>query len=370
MGVKVREKPPGSDQWWIFINHKGRRRSKKIGDKRTANTVARKVRERLAAGDLGMLRERCPTIATYGQKWLDSPLRGQAESTLAKYRESFELHIKPHFGGKRLDEIKKRHVKDFISELKRKELSTSRSQVILSVLSGILENAVEDELIELNPCQRMRKYCGRDVRKDINTLNATEVRETLENATGLDFVAYTAFLVTARTGLRKGELLALEWTDIDWQKRTIEVSKTYDYHLDQTRPPKNNKTRTVDLTPACLEALRTLRKQQRVANISGLVFANKKGKRLNYAYLDRKLKEITPRPVRFHDLRHTYATLRIAKGDNILDVSKQLGHHSVAFTLDRYAHWVPGEHKGQVDELDNLHFSAPHAQPGEIEEGK
>ena len=119
MGVKVREKVERSGEWWIFINHKGRRRSKKIGDKRTANTVARKVRERLAAGDLGMLRDRCPTIAKYGKKWLDSPLREQAESTLVKYREAFRLHIAPHFGSKRLDEIKKRHVKDFISELKR-----------------------------------------------------------------------------------------------------------------------------------------------------------------------------------------------------------------------------------------------------------
>jgi integrase len=317
-----------------------------------------------------MLKEECPTIAKYGQKWLDSPLRGQAEGTLVKYQEAFDLHIKSYFENKRIDEIKKRHVKDFISQLRSKKLSTSRCQVILSVLSGILDNAVEDELIKLNPCQKTRKYCGKDRRRDINPLTATEVQETLENATALPFVTQTAYLITVRAGLRKGELLALDWTDIDWSKRTTEVSKTYDYHLDQTRPPKNNKTRTLDLTPACIEALRTLRKQQRVANISGLVFTNKKGKRLNYAYLDRKLKEITPRPIRFHDLRHTYATLRIAKGDNILDVSKQLGHHSVAFTLDRYAHWMPGEHKGQVDELDNLHLSTPHTHPGEIEEGK
>ena len=65
-----------------------------------------------------------------------------------------------------------------------------------------------------------------------------------------------------------------------------------------------------------------------------------------------------------------YATLRIAKGDNILDVSKQLGHYKVSFTLDQYAQWVPGEHKGQVDELDNLHFLTPYAHSGEIEEGK
>jgi len=58
--------------------------------------------------------------------------------------------------------------------------------------------------------------------------------------------------------------------------------------------------------------------------------------------------------VRFHDLRHTYATLRVAKGDSIVDISNQLGHHDLGFTLKAYAHWLPGEHKSQVDELDDL----------------
>jgi integrase len=59
--------------------------------------------------------------------------------------------------------------------------------------------------------------------------------------------------------------------------------------------------------------------------------------------------------------------LRIAKGDNILDVSKQLGHSKISMTLDNYAHWMPGEHKSQVDELDNLHLSTPYTHPEEVE---
>jgi integrase len=370
MAVTVREKVKGSGEWWIFINHQGKRRSKKIGDKRAANNVAREVEARLAMGDMGMLKEKCPTVANYGQKWLGSPLRGQAESTLMQYKDTFKLRIKPYFGSKRLDEIKKRHIKDFISELKGKDLAAGRCQFILSILSSIFENAIEDELIDLNPCQRAQKYCGKNEPEEVAPLTSIEVQETLENASGLRFEAYTAYLVTVRTGLRIGELLALEWSDIDFDARTVEVSKTYRYHLKKTGPPKNNKTRTVDLTPACVEALRKLRSQRKVVSISGLVFTNAKGKRLSHKYLPRTLKKIAPRPIRFHDLRHTYATLRIAKGDNIVDVSKQLGHHKVAFTLDKYAHWMPGEHKAQVDELDTLHFSAPCTHPGEIEEGK
>jgi integrase len=363
MGVRVREKVNDSGEWWVFVNHKGKRRSKKIGDKRTANTVARKIRERLAAGDLGMIRDRCPAIAPYGQKWLDSPLREQAESTLHKYKEAFELHIKTHFGSKRLDEIKRRHVKEFVGVLKEKDLSPARVQTVLAVLSGIFENAVEDEIVDQNPCQRTRKYCGSGRLKNIDPLTATEVQTMLENAARLKIELSTVYLVAVRTGLRLGELLALAWTDIDFDNRTVEVSKSFDHRLKRIGPTKNRKSRTVDLTPATIEALRKLRTRRKVASISGAVFTNTEGERLHYLYLSRKLKEIAPRPIRFHDLRHTYATLRIAKGDNIVDVSKQLGHHAVGFTLDKYAHWMPGEHKGQVDELDNLHFSAPHAQP-------
>ncbi len=122
----------------------------------------------------------------------------------------------------------------------------------------------------------------------------------------------------------------------------------------------------MDLTPATVEALKNLQTQRRVVSIGGddLVFVNDKGEQLKYYTLRHTIKRIAPKPITIHALRHTYATLRIAKGDNILDVSKQLGHHKVAFTIDKYGHWMPGEHKAQVDELDTLHLSAPHTHPG------
>ena len=76
------------------------------------------------------------------------------------------------------------------------------------------------------------------------------------------------------------------------------------------------------------------------------------------------------RKVRIHDLRHTYATLRISKGDNITDVSKQLGHHSVKLTLDVNTHWTPGGKKSEVDALDSPilpHLNAPYTHPEQME---
>ena len=73
------------------------------------------------------------------------------------------------------------------------------------------------------------------------------------------------------------------------------------------------------------------------------------------------------RKIRIHDLRHTYATLRISKGDNIADVSKQLGHHSINITVDTYYHWIPGIGKSQVDELDGNGTFDEHEKVNEIE---
>jgi integrase len=118
-------------------------------------------------------------------------------------------------------------------------------------------------------------------------------------------------------------------------------------------PPKNNKPRKVDLPFVVVDTMRELRAKQKVVTLKE-VFVDDKGKRLEHKPVYRALHKITPRKIRIHDLRHTYATLRVAKGDNIVDVSKQLGHHDPGFTLKRYAHWMPGEHKSQVDELGNI----------------
>lgn len=361
MAVRVKEKSKGSGEWWIFINHKGRRRSKKIGDKHTANAVAKEVRQQLAKGDLGMFRPECPTVAQYGSEWLKSPLIEWTDGTLENYVSVFNLYIKKHFGNKKLNEIKRKHIKKFIGGIER---ATSTKRTILSVLSGILDSALDDELISSNPCNGTQKFCGKAIRKKVDPLSADEVQIMLGNASWLEFVYYAFYFVAVRTGLRLGELLGLKWKDVNLEKRHLTVKRSFYYKTKSWNPPKNKKTRRVDLTPATVEVLKELQSRRKLVSLKGddLVFTLT-GEPLSYSQLWEKFKAVTPRSVRIHDLRHTYATLRIAKNDNLLDVSRQLGHHSVAFTLDRYAHWVPGECKGQVDELDSLHLSAPQAHP-------
>ncbi len=263
--------------------------------------------------------------------------------------------MKPALGSKRLDEVKRAGIKALMAQLKEQGLSPSRLRTINGVISGILGSAIEDELLEANPCQKMGKYTGSGAINSINPLTVDEVGELLEKAReSLQFALYTLFLLAVRTGLRIGEILALEWPDVDFEARTVEVTKSWDYSRKTMGPPKNGKHRKVDLSPMVIEALKKLRASRKVISLDATIFTDEKGKRLGYYLIYGALQKVAPRRVRFHDLRHTYATLRVAKGDNIVDISNQLGHHDPGFTLKAYAHWLPGEHKDQVDELDNL----------------
>ncbi len=127
------------------------------------------------------------------------------------------------------------------------------------------------------------------------------------------------------------------------------------------------------MTPFLTETLKELRtRQKRFSLKNGLpvpewVFANKKGQICSRAAfenaLNQCLKEAKLRCIRIHDLRHTYATIRLMRGHNVGDVSYQLGHSSIKMTYDVYAHWIPGQFKSEIDELDQVHPNAPHAHP-------
>ena len=126
---------------------------------------------------------------------------------------------------------------------------------------------------------------------------------------------------------------------------------------------------TVHLTET-LKAHRTAQKRNSLKNgkpVSEFVFAGGDGEILNRDWVRKALNSCTERAglhrIRIHSLRHSYATIRLMKGHNVGDVSYQLGHSSIKITYDVYAHWMPGQFKSEVDELDTLHPDAPHMHP-------
>ncbi len=182
---------------------------------------------------------------------------------------------------------------------------------------------------------------------------------------------YTLFLLLARTGMRIGEALGLQWSDLDYAGRFISVKRSLVRGRIST--PKNGKERRTDMSLQLAGALKTHELESKKKGLAlGLggtpeyVFTNEKGDTIDKDIWRRRifckaLKKAGLRRVRIHDLRHTYATLRISKGDNIADVSNQLGHHSPKLTWDVYYHWIPGKKKSEVDALDDQDFMHPNA---------
>jgi site-specific recombinase XerC len=137
---------------------------------------------------------------------------------------------------------------------------------------------------------------------------------------------------------------------------------------------KNNKRRHVDMTPHLAETLKAFRTEQKKRTLKkgrpfpDWVFANRKKKMLwDIALrnaLKRCLKDAKLKQIKVHDLRHSYATIRLLKGHNVGDVSYQLGYSSIQITYDAYGHWIPGQLKSEIDELDQMHPNAPKCTPG------
>lgn len=382
MGVTVRQKAKGKGKpWWVFITHNGKRTSRQIGDKAAAESVASKVRAKIQLGEFGFEgKEKIPTFEEYAKKWLAFP-HYQKDSTMEAYRDNLRLHACPALGKKRLTEITRKDLKAFLEELLGKGLSSSTVNAIKAPINMILDHAIDSELIDHNPLNDLK---GKNRKKEgeideINPLTGEEAHLMLEKSKEyLVGYYYPHLLCALRTGLRIGEIEALQWGDIDFNSRFIEVRRSH--RKGRITKTKNKKRRRVDMTPHLAEILKACQVEEKKRAlkqgrpVSEWVFADEKGEMLNRVAfmkaLFRCLEKAKLRKIRVHDLRHSYATIRLMRGHNIGDVSNQLGHTSISFTYDTYCHWIPGKFKSEVDELDNLHLNAPYTRPEREENEK
>lgn len=381
MGVIVRQKEKGKGKpWWVFIAHRGERTSRLVGDKKAAEEVASKIRAKLELNQFDFEVEEKkpePTFKEYATSWIKTIAPANCkESTVKSYDDLLRLHILPVFGPLKLAEINRGKLKDFFAGKILEGYAKSSVVHMKNAISGILAKAVDNEIISNNLSLGIKiakknmddeEEDGEDVADPLTAEEtALFLKTVLEDMTRPYALSsqYPLFLLLVRTGLRIGEAFALKWTDIDFNGRFIHVQRGLSMMKIQT--PKNGKTRRVDMSLHLTETLMAYRTECKKRGLAlGLgdapeyVFTNEKGKFIDLSnwrrrFFNKALEKAGLRRIRVHDLRHTYATLRIAKGDNIADVSYSMGHHSVKFTLDTYFKYLPGKKKREVDELDKL----------------
>jgi integrase len=374
VGVKVREKVKGSGEWWLFIDYRGRRKAKRVGagklGKKAAELAALKISARLAEGDTGPL-DPAPvaaplTLAAFASTWLAQHAEQACKASTAKiYGVNLRRHILPELGGRPVAALTRADCRQLILRCREKGLSVKSIENICRTLSSLLSQAVEDGVLSANPALRLGRHYRRadEPRHEIRPLSRDEVGVFLTAARKHAPREHPLFLCALRTGMRLGELLGLQWGDVDFLGRFIEVRRNL--VGGRVTTPKNGKTRKLDMSTQLTDGLRTLMTERKAetlrrgwGQVPEWVFCNESGgpldgDNLRHRVFYRLLEKAELRRIRFHDLRHTYASLLIQNGESLAYVRDQLGHASIQLTVDTYGHLVPGANRQAVDRLDD-----------------
>lgn len=368
MGVSVREKVPGSGVWWVFIKHLGQRKSKLIGhDKRSAQEIAEKIKARLVLGDFNLdnTGKRIPTLGEYARIWIDTTIPVTCKAiSVSDYKGILNNHILPIFSKTPVTEITRMAIKEFLMKKSKAGYASSSVTHIKNALSGVLNLAIDDEVIKINPAHKL----GKIVREKGLKLLAdplTKKETSLLLKTFMEHYPrhYPMALTLCRTGMRLGEAIGLQWADLDFKKRLITVQRGRS--KSRTETPKNGKSRKVDMSQQLTDTLLQLKRRRLEEKLQKgwkelplWVFITDKGTPLLEGHwrdriFSKVLEKAKLRKIRIHDLRHGFATQLIQAGESLVYIKDQLGHHSIKVTVDIYGHLVPGANKSAVDQLDD-----------------
>jgi len=313
-------------------------------------------------------------------KWLEQYAKISVKpSTLRTYSMTVRYHLIPAFGDLPLQFITAERMQEFMAKSLDK-CSPKTVNNMITQLKTIFKHARRWKYLRDNPALDIDHV--QLEHKEMDFLSPEEIRLLLKHA---QEPYKTLFLTAVLTGARRGELLGLQWGDVDWNSNTISVRRGL-YWLTRKENKEEGVSRwrfistkskrsmrMIVMSPVLKEALEIHRLTCPVSQ-DDLVFCNDKGNPFDPDNMVKR--EFLPslvaaglRKIRFHDLRHTYTTLMIAQGENIKFIQSQLGHASIQTTLDRYGHLLPSNQEGVGARIDQHVFGhanallTKHAQP-------
>jgi integrase len=328
----------------------------------------------------------------FARLWLDTYARVNVRSkTFEGYESSLRVHLIPEFGHLYLTEITRRGIDTFIAdwatagpryeerlrvarelELGRARMESRHPRAVrlgyspktignaLVPLREMLGHAVDWGYASSNPAERVRRPRVERTH-DMHVLDPEQIRAMLEHASA---EARVLLLCAVTTGMRRGELLGLTWGDIDWHGRRIWVRRSVGSDGRFQQPKTRGSVRAIAMTPTLVSALRLHRMASSFKGDDELIFPSERGTPLDGRNMVRRLFEPALRKaglprMRFHDLRHCFASLLIAQGEHPKLISEQLGHASIQITLDRYGHLMDQSCGDASDRLEAALFATP-----------
>lgn len=300
------------------------------------------------------------TFKSLYELYLEDAKSRLKESSIYGKQKVAEKHILPYFQDKIASDINPLMIRKWQNKLLKEKFKPNTLRAIENNLKSILNYGVKFHGLKENPFKLTGNVGGRKTAEmSILTLDEFNILSNhLYNKSENDMsykIFYTIFNTLFWTGLRVGELLALTWQDIDFDKKTIRVNKTYSVISGKeviTSPKTEKSNRTITITSKLISILKDYRDVLYNPSKKDRVF--KKSKPYIRAVLLENLEECELHKIRIHDFRHSHASLLINHDASILSVSKRLGHDDINMTLNTYAHLYENENDKLMTKLESL----------------
>lgn len=352
--------------WRALVTVDGKRLTRTFNTKREGQEWIRKMLDEI---DSGLVFESTLiTLETFINEWLVSIEPSVRFNTFKQYEQVSRQHILPTLGEKRLRDVTPEQIQRLYNQMIRNGSSPRTVQLVHSVLHRALVHAVKLGLIPRNPDDATMP--PKPKRKEMQFYDENQVQQLLITAktTGDRFTAL--YHLAIATGMRQGELLGLKWSDLDWETGSLQiqrqVTKKKDGGFAFSQPKTKSGVRRIDLGNGTLSVLKEHRQYQFEEMLvagekwqdNDLVFPSTIGTVQDRDNLRRHYKALLKKAglpeIRFHDLRHTAASLMLNNNIPVIVVSKRLGHAQPSITLDVYGHLIPAKQQEVASLMDEL----------------
>ena len=349
-GAVYQRKTGAKKGLWVAEYDSGGKRKYLYGKNKKA--VTDRLKAKLSSGETDLAAEAdTMLVGAYLDRWLPTVRGTIKERTWERLEVDVRFHIKPAIGGMKLLKLAPLNVQELYRSKLDSGLSPRSVQIIHATLYKALKQAVTWSLVPKNVAEMVTP--PRRQKKEIRTLTPEETKRLLKAARGERFEALYVLAVT--TGMRQGELLGLRWDDVDLSEGVLRVNRTL-WKGETTSPKTASANRSIRLTKMAVEALKG---QKEKGGGGEWVFSSRSGTPANCHNLNnrswRPLLEKARLPrMPFHNLRHTCATLLLARNTHPKLVSELLGHADITTTLNTYSHVIPSMQNRTASAMEDV----------------
>ncbi|MGU3394057.1 tyrosine-type recombinase/integrase [Priestia sp. D51] len=354
--------------YYVFYLEKdanGKRRQKKKRGFKTKKEAQRALNEAINAMNKGTYIEPSNLLyKDYLEQWFSTKKNSIGIQTAKVYENYLKGRIMPALGNYTLSKFSTIHIQSFINSLNEEGLSSATIKKVFEIIRNSLEHAVDFELVHKNVALKVK--LPKSNKKEMTVWNEEEVNKFLK--VGKEDSAYIVFYLALTTGMRQGEILGLRWKDIDLDKGLINIKQTlsHDGKTFISGAKTKSSLRTINLSDLTIKTLKARKLIVSKEKLSlgpiyvdyDLVACTQHGTPFNPANVRRTFKKLIKladvSDIRFHDLRHTHATLLLSKGINVKVISERLGHSNIKVTLDTYSHVLPTMQEEVARKLDEI----------------